>query len=90
MMAMAVAVMGFAALLLAVNALLLDRDDKLLGYGVTGIWLAFPLTNFIMALIYLSVFHKRKWQNKKIINTEEKIVNTVIKERNLEEIIRVE
>ncbi|MDD2354411.1 MAG: MATE family efflux transporter [Patescibacteria group bacterium] len=64
--------------------------SKFLGYGVTGIWLAFPLTNFIMALIYLSVFHKRKWQNKKIINTEEKIVNTVIKERNLEEIIRVE
>ena len=34
MMAMAVAVMGFAALLLAVDAFLLDRDDKLLGYGV--------------------------------------------------------
>jgi len=64
--------------------------SKLLGYGVTGIWLAFPLTNFIMALIYLSVFRKKRWQNKKIINTEEKIVNTVIKERNLEEIIRVE
>ena len=34
MMAVAVAVMGFAALLLAVNTLLLDGDNKLLGYGV--------------------------------------------------------
>ena len=34
MMAMAVAVMSFAALLLAVDTLLLDGDDEFLGDGV--------------------------------------------------------
>ena len=34
MMAMAVAVMGFAALLLAVDAFLLDRDDKFFGNSI--------------------------------------------------------
>ena len=42
MMAMAVAVMSFAALLLAVNTLLLDRDDKLFGNSV-------ELSDFLVA-----------------------------------------
>ena len=41
-MAMAVAVMSFAALLLAVNTLLLDRDDKLFGNSV-------ELSDFLVA-----------------------------------------
>ena len=42
MMAMAVAVMSFAALLLAVNTLLFDRDDKLFGNSV-------ELSDFLVA-----------------------------------------
>lgn len=64
--------------------------SKLLGFGITGVWLTFPLTNLIMSLIYLSVLFNKKWQDKKIISEEEKLRDKTVSERNLEEIIRVE
>lgn len=64
--------------------------SKLLGWGVDGIWLSFPLTNLIMVLIYLKVFFKKKWQDKKIISEEDRLSHLAVAERNLEEIIRVE
>lgn len=65
--------------------------SKTFNLGITGIWLAFPATNLIMVLVYLKVFWGRKWQNREIISSEEKILSDkTVQERNLEEIIRVE
>ncbi|RYY14987.1 MAG: MATE family efflux transporter, partial [Chitinophagaceae bacterium] len=38
--------------------------------GVRGIWWAFPVSNFIMALISISVFYRGDWKKKRIIGRE--------------------
>ena len=60
---------------------------KFFGLGITGIWLTFPLTNFVMAIVYLIVFFRGKWKNKDIINKEEKTKLQVLQETKMDEIV---
>ena len=44
---------------------------------VHGIWWAFPITNFTIALITLSVFAKGDWQKKRLLDEEEVLTTRV-------------
>lgn len=47
------------------------------GMGVQGIWWAFPVSNFIMALIAIGVFFKGDWKKKRIIAETEEFTEVV-------------
>ena len=57
-------------------AFLMSRFTSL---GLTGLWLAFPLTNIVMTFVAIAVFRKGKWKQKKI-TTEEKLSTLVSEE----------
>ncbi len=40
--------------------------------NLNGVWLAFPLTNIIMAVIYFIVFKRSAWEKKKLISRTDK------------------
>ena len=61
--------------------------SKFFGLGITGIWLTFPLTNFVMSIIYLIVFFRGTWSNKNILTQEEKSQLQVLQETKIEEIV---
>jgi Na+-driven multidrug efflux pump len=45
--------------------------------GVHGIWWAFPITNFTIALITLGVFAKGDWKKKRLLDEEEMLTTRV-------------
>jgi len=52
--------------------------------GLNGIWLAFPLTNILTAIIAFSLYRRGSWQKSKIIE-EDKITGQVSEETIVEE-----
>lgn len=52
--------------------------------GLNGIWLAFPLTNILTAVIAFSLYHRGSWQKSRIIE-EDKITGQVSEETIVEE-----
>ncbi|MGE5425844.1 MAG: MATE family efflux transporter [Bacillota bacterium] len=52
--------------------------------GIDGIWLAFPVTSVIMSAIYLYIFFKSGWENKKLISQEDKLSVEVQQESETE------
>lgn len=41
--------------------------------GLDGLWLAFPITNILMAGVYFSVFRYSGWEKKKLISDQNKL-----------------
>jgi len=66
---------------------LLSRFSSL---GIDGLWLAFPLTNVIMAAVYLIVFKRSAWEKKKLISEEERLSEQARQEAELETAIPLE
>lgn len=69
-------------------AYVLSRHTTL---GVQGLWLAFPSSNIIIALVSLGVFLKGDWKKKRLtkeVNEEEALTMDVNKETLVEEGIR--
>lgn len=64
-------------------AFLMSRFTSL---ELTGLWLAFPLTNIIMTIVSIIVFRKGKWKQKKI-TAEEKLSVLVSEEAEGKEAI---
>lgn len=46
---------------------------RLYALGLNGVWLAFPLTNIVMAIIYFIVFKRSAWEKKKLISAANKL-----------------
>lgn len=66
---------------------LLSRFSSL---GIDGLWLAFPLTNVIMAAVYLIVFKRSAWEKKKLISEEERLSEQTRQEAELETAVPLE
>ncbi len=66
---------------------LLSRFSSL---GIDGLWLAFPLTNVVMAIVYLVVFKRSAWEKKKLISEEERLSEQTRQEAELETAIPLE
>jgi putative MATE family efflux protein len=66
---------------------LLSRFDQL---GIDGLWIAFPITNILMALIYFINFKKSGWENKKLISKEDQLKEKTRQEAEIETAIPLE
>lgn len=55
--------------------------------GINGLWLAFPISNVLIAFITIALYVKGDWKNKKLTE-EEKLVEQVSEEIFVEEGIR--
>lgn len=47
--------------------------------GLSGVWLAFPITNIIMTFISIIIFKSGNWKNKKITETDKMSINVTEK-----------
>jgi putative MATE family efflux protein len=63
---------------------------KFFHLGVLGVWLAFPATNLLMVGIYLTIFFRGHWKNKKIISDDNRMQTQVIQETQMDEIVTSE
>jgi len=57
---------------------------KLFGLELDGIWLAFPITSFIAAILYLYFFINRSWEHKKLLSEEEQLQEKIHDEAEIE------
>jgi Na+-driven multidrug efflux pump len=48
--------------------------------GERGIWIAFPISNVIMALITLGVYAKGDWKKKRLAEPEAVLAEKVVEE----------
>jgi Na+-driven multidrug efflux pump len=55
------------------------------GLGANGIWLAFPISYVVIALITLAVYAKGDWKKKRLMEPEERLTEQVSNEILLEE-----
>jgi Na+-driven multidrug efflux pump len=58
------------------------------GWGVDGIWYAFPVTNVVIAFVTMAVFAKGDWKKKKLTDDESRLTTEVAKELSVEEAMR--
>jgi Na+-driven multidrug efflux pump len=61
--------------------------SKHTGFGMRGIWLAFPITNVVTAGVSWLVFKNGYWKKKKLIKQEEKMENAVTQKIMAEEAV---
>ena len=55
------------------------------GLGITGIWLAFPVSNVVSVLAALIVYGKGGWKKKRLIRADDRVRETIAKEAKIEE-----
>jgi len=63
---------------------------KFFNLGIIGVWIAFPATNLFMVGIYLTIFFRGKWKNKKIIDDDQETQTKIIQETKIDEIVNQE
>jgi len=63
---------------------------KFFHLGIIGVWLSFPITNLLAVGIYLTIFFRGRWKNKKIISDDTRIQTQVIQEAEIDEIVTTE
>ncbi|QQG52616.1 MAG: MATE family efflux transporter [Candidatus Falkowbacteria bacterium] len=63
---------------------------KVFNLGILGVWLAFPITNLLAVAVYLTIFFRGRWKNKKIINDDARLQTEVIQEAQINEIVTTE
>jgi putative MATE family efflux protein len=64
--------------------------SKVFHFGLDGIWITLPATSVIMSVIYLVVFLRGKWKEKKLISKEEQMQTQITEEVKIDEIVGLE
>jgi putative MATE family efflux protein len=63
---------------------------KVLDFGLDGIWVTLPITSVIMSIIYMAVFLRGKWKEKKLIDPDAKMRTQINEEVKIDEIVSME
>lgn len=63
---------------------------KFFHLGLVGVWLSFPITNLLAVGVYLTIFFRGRWKNKKLISEDTRTQTQIIQETEINEIVTTE